>query len=77
MRITSCSSGGMPSNTGATITTRWPALRHSPANATTDRATPPTNGVNVLVIIQIFMYIRKMRGYSPRISLLRSAAPFV
>ena len=54
-RITSSSQGGIPSNTGATTTTRWPALRHWSAKAATDLATPPTNGVNVLVIIQMFM----------------------
>ena len=55
MRTTSTSSCGISGNSGATISTRCPRLRYSAVNASTERATPPTCGVKVLVRMRMFM----------------------
>ncbi len=54
-RSTSTSSAGMLSNVGATTSTRWPIRRNASVKVCTERATPPTWGRYVFVIIKIFI----------------------
>ena len=60
-RTTSRSPSGLPLNSGAATSTRWPSRRKASVYPSTLRATPPTCGVKVLVIIK--MFIRGRLGF--------------